>query len=54
MTSYRINPRFKLQLNAINLFDKLYYDGLYYTSAAENHVVPGAGRTVKLAVQAAF
>jgi catecholate siderophore receptor len=54
MTSYRINPQLKLQLNAINLFDKLYYDGLYYTSAAENHAIPGAGRTVKLAVQAAF
>jgi catecholate siderophore receptor len=54
MTSYRINPGLKLQLNAINLFDKLYYDGVYYTSAAENHVVPGAGRTVKLTVLASF
>ena len=44
MTSWRINPQLKLQFNAINLFDKLYYEGLYYTSATENHVVPGGGQ----------
>jgi catecholate siderophore receptor len=54
MTSYRINPRLKLQLNVINLFDTVYYDNIYYTSAAENHVIPGAGRTVKLTVRANF
>ena len=26
MTSWRITPQLNLQLNAINLFDKLYYD----------------------------
>jgi catecholate siderophore receptor len=54
MTSYRIAPNLKLQLNVINLFDTLYYDNIYYTSASENHVIPGAGRTVKLTVRANF
>jgi catecholate siderophore receptor len=54
MTSYKINERLKLQLNVINLFDTLYYDNVYYTSASENHVIPGAGRTVKFTVRASF
>jgi catecholate siderophore receptor len=54
MLGYRINPRLKLQLNALNIFDKLYYDGVYYTSASENHLIPGVGRTVKLTVRANF
>jgi catecholate siderophore receptor len=54
MLSYRLNPRLKLQVNAINIFDKLYYDNVYYTSASENHVIPGAGRTVKFTVRASF
>jgi len=48
VVSYEASPRLKVQLNAYNLFNKLYYDGLYYTSAAENHAVPGAGRSVAL------
>ncbi len=48
MLSYRINDNVTAQLNAANLLDKKYYDNPYYTSAAENHVLPGAGRTVKL------
>jgi catecholate siderophore receptor len=54
MTSYRLTPRLKLQLNAINLLNTLYYDNVYFTSAAENHVIPGAGRTLKLTVRADF
>ena len=54
MTAYRLNPQLKLQLNVINLFDKLYYDNIYYTSTSENHVIPGVGRTVKLTVRASF
>ena len=46
MASYELTDNVKLQVNATNLFDKTYYDAAYYTSAAENHVVPGAGRTV--------
>jgi catecholate siderophore receptor len=48
LVSYEASPRLKVQLNAYNLFNKLYYDGLYYTSTAENHAVPGAGRSVAL------
>ncbi|HEX4198177.1 MAG TPA: TonB-dependent siderophore receptor [Caulobacteraceae bacterium] len=54
MTSYRITPKLTAQINVINLFDALYYDNIYYTSASENHVIPGAGRTVKLTLRAAF
>ncbi|GGF26901.1 ligand-gated channel [Aliidongia dinghuensis] len=46
VASYQLNDNVKLQVNATNLLDKKYYDAAYYTSAAENHVVPGAGRTV--------
>jgi len=48
VVSYEASPRLKVQLNAYNLFNRLYYDGLYYTSAAENHAIPGAGRSVAL------
>lgn len=48
MISYQASPRLKLQLNGYNLFDKLCYDGVYYTSTSENHVIPGAGRSVTL------
>lgn len=50
MISYEASPRLKLQLNGYNLFDRLYYDGAYYTGAAENHINPGAGRSVTLAL----
>jgi catecholate siderophore receptor len=48
MVSYDASPHLSLQLNANNLFNKLYYDGVYYTSVAENHAIPGAGRSVTL------
>jgi len=54
MTAYRVNDRLTLQLNVINLFNALYYDNVYYTSVSENHVIPGAGRTVKLTARARF
>ncbi|MGH7025182.1 MAG: TonB-dependent receptor [Caulobacteraceae bacterium] len=54
MASYRVSPRVTLQLNVFNLTDKLYYDGVYWTSAAENHVIPGPGRTVKLTARVAL
>ena len=54
MTSYRVNANLTLQANIINLFDALYYDSVYYTSASENHVIPGAGRTIKLTARASF
>jgi catecholate siderophore receptor len=54
MTAYRVNDKLTLQLNLINLFDKFYYDNIYYTSASENHVIPGAGRTAKFTIRASF
>ncbi|HTY51514.1 MAG TPA: TonB-dependent receptor, partial [Steroidobacteraceae bacterium] len=50
MVSYRITPDISLQLNGLNLFDRYYYSGVYYTSAAENHVIPGAGRSATLSI----
>jgi catecholate siderophore receptor len=48
MAAYHFSPRLELQLNGFNLFNRLYYDGIYYTSAAENHVIPAPGRSVML------
>jgi catecholate siderophore receptor len=54
MTSYRIAPHLTAQLNVINLTNELYYGGVYFTSASENHVVPAPGRTLKVALRASF
>jgi catecholate siderophore receptor len=54
MVSYRVSERLSLQLNVINLFNATYYDSVYYTSASENHVLPAAGRTVRLTARASF
>ncbi|HEY2658976.1 MAG TPA: TonB-dependent siderophore receptor [Caulobacteraceae bacterium] len=48
MISYQINSHVGLQLNGYNLTDEYYFTNAYYSSATENHVVPGAGRTVML------
>jgi catecholate siderophore receptor len=54
MASYRLSKTVFLQLNGYNLANKLYYESSYYTSAAENHVIPGAGRTLKLTLSTRF
>jgi catecholate siderophore receptor len=54
MSSYKLSKAVSLQLNVFNLANKLYYDNAYYTSAAENHIFPGAGRTAKLTIRATF
>jgi catecholate siderophore receptor len=51
MVSYKVAKNFELQLNGINLFNRYYYDAPYYTSAAENHVIPGAGRSAMLSIR---
>jgi catecholate siderophore receptor len=51
MASFHLSARITVQLNGYNLFNRVYYDGLYYTSAAENHAIPGAGRSVALTVR---
>ena len=54
MTAYKVNDKLTVQLNVINLFDAFYYDNVYYTSASENHAIPGAGRTFRFTVRADF
>ncbi len=54
MASVAILRNLTLQLNGFNLFNRLYYDGLYYTSASENHAIPGPGRSVALSARMAF
>lgn len=51
MVSYKVSKNFALQLNGLNLFNRLYYDAPYYTSPAENHVIPGAGRSALLSIR---
>jgi catecholate siderophore receptor len=38
---YQINRNIQLRLNAINLTDELYFDGVHPA-----HIIPGAGRTI--------
>jgi catecholate siderophore receptor len=54
MVTYKVNDRLSFQVNASNLLDKVYYDNSYFTSAAENHVIPGAGRTFTFTARAHF
>jgi catecholate siderophore receptor len=51
MVSYKLTKNFALQLNGLNLFNKLYWDAPYYTTPAENHVIPGAGRSGMLSIR---
>ena len=51
MLSYRVTHNVTLQLNGFNLFNKTYFLNSYYTSASENHVIPGPGRSVMLSVR---
>ncbi|HUN26765.1 MAG TPA: TonB-dependent siderophore receptor [Steroidobacteraceae bacterium] len=54
MVSYRLTQQVSLQLNGFNLLNKLYYQSPYYTSVAENHVLPGPGRSGSLTIRAAL
>jgi catecholate siderophore receptor len=51
MLSYRVTPHLALQFNGFNLLNKNYFLNSYYTSGAENHVIPGPGRSVMLSVR---
>jgi catecholate siderophore receptor len=54
MASYKLSRTVSLQLNVLNLTNKVYYENSYYTSAAENHIFPGAGRAARLTIRATF
>jgi catecholate siderophore receptor len=54
MVSYKVNDNYSLQMNVTNLLDRTYYDASYYTSASENHIIPGPGRTFTFTARASF
>jgi catecholate siderophore receptor len=54
MVSWKLRHNVALQLNALNLFNRYYFAAPYYTSAAENHVIPGAGRSATLSINLAL
>jgi catecholate siderophore receptor len=54
MVSYRVGPHLDLQLNLNNVADTLYFNGVYYTGADENHAVPGPGRTLLVTAKLHF
>jgi catecholate siderophore receptor len=54
MASYKINDSISVQLNGMNLFNRFYLANAYYTSASENHVIPGAGRSGRLSIRVQF
>jgi catecholate siderophore receptor len=54
MVAYKVNDHYSLQMNVINLTDKLYFDGTYYADETENHAIPGAGRTFTFTAKANF
>jgi catecholate siderophore receptor len=51
MLSWQFAPHVALQLNGFNLLNRNYFVNSYYTSASENHVIPGAGRSVMLSIR---
>jgi catecholate siderophore receptor len=51
MLSYRLTHSVALQLNGFNLFNRNYFVSSYYTGATENHVIPGAGRSLMLSIR---
>ena len=48
MIAYQVNDHLQLQVNGYNLADNYYFTNSYFTRTGENHVLPGAGRTVTL------
>ncbi len=54
MVSYHATSNLSLQLNGFNLLNKYYYLAPYYTSASENHVLPGPGRSASLTIRLAL
>ena len=54
MVAYKIDEHYDVQMNVTNLLDRYYYDNSYFTSASENHIIPGAGRTFTIVAHAHF
>ena len=54
MVSYRLGRNLTVQMNGYNLANVLYFTNAYDTAPTENHVLPGAGRTITLSLAAKF
>jgi catecholate siderophore receptor len=50
LVSVKVADNLTLQVNGYNLANTWYYANSYYSSPLENHVIPGAGRTVTFGV----
>jgi catecholate siderophore receptor len=48
LLAWKATPQVTLQLNGFNLLDRDYFTNAYDSSPVENHVLPGAGRTLTL------
>jgi catecholate siderophore receptor len=48
LLAWKATPQVTLQLNGYNLLDRDYFTNAYDSSPVENHVLPGAGRTLTL------
>jgi catecholate siderophore receptor len=54
MVTYKVNENYSFQMNIKNIMDRVYYDNAYFSSASENHITPGAGRTFTFTAHANF
>jgi catecholate siderophore receptor len=54
MASYKFTDTIYAQVNGLNLFNRYYLANAYYSSASENHAIPGPGRSVQLAMRVLF
>jgi outer membrane receptor for monomeric catechols len=54
MVAWQAADALRLQVNGKNLTDEPYFDGAYYSDPTENHVVPGAGRTITVTLKYDF
>ena len=48
MIGYPLTDQLSLILNGYNLANTSYFANSYFTTPAENHIVPGTGRTFLL------
>ncbi len=54
MAAYEFSEHVRLQANLYNITDEFYYATSYFTRPGENHVVPGAGRTLLVTLGVAY
>ena len=54
MAAFEINDHVRVQINGQNLTDEYYFASSYFTRPGENHVIPGAGRTVLASLSVSY